>query len=76
MGFGEQGNTEIYCRGTVEQRPKFERNRGTNTILGNREHRKQIFDFGGTGEQANRYPLWEGLENSRTVLSPSSSRLD
>ena len=29
--------------------PNFEGNRGTKTILGNREHRKQFFDFWGTG---------------------------
>ena len=37
-GFGEQGNKGIYFRGTGEQRPNFEGNRETKTILGNREH--------------------------------------
>ena len=48
----------------------FEGNRETKTILGNREYRKQLFDFGGTGEQANLFQWnkgtdsptpWEGL---------------
>ena len=68
-GFGEQGNKGIYFRGTWEQRPNFEGNRETKTILGNREHRKQIFHFWGTREQANLFegnkgtgtPPWEGL---------------
>ena len=45
MGFGEQGNKGIYFRGTGEQRPNFEGNRGTKTILRNREHKKTIFQF-------------------------------
>ena len=59
-GTGESG---IYFRGAWEQRPHFEWNRGTKTILGNREHiKKTNFRFLGTGEQANlfqgnRYPL-------------------
>ena len=57
-----------------EQRPNFEGNRGTKTILGNREHKKTNFRFLGnrgtsqfiSGEQGNRYPPpppppWEGL---------------
>ena len=73
-GFGEQWNKGIYFRGTWDQRPNFEGNRETKTILGNREHRKQIFDFGGTGEQANLFqgnkgtgtpPPWEGLMCSK-----------
>ena len=51
---GEQGNKDS----------NFEVNRGTKTILGNREHKKQSFDFFGnrgtsqfiSGEQGNRYP--------------------
>ena len=58
-GFGEQGKKDIYFRGKGEQRPNFEGNSGTKTIL--RNIRKEIFNFGGTGEQANlfqgnRYP--------------------
>ena len=34
----------------MDQRPFLEGNRGTKTILGNREHtRKQFFDFGQQG---------------------------
>ena len=36
------GNRDF--RGTGEQRPNFEGNWGTKTILGNREHLKTIFD--------------------------------
>ena len=50
--------------------PSFEGNRETNTILGNREHRKLIFDFWGREEQANLFQgnketgtPWEGLSN-------------
>ena len=39
-------------RGIGEQRTNFEGNRGTKTILGNREHKKTNFDFWGTWEQA------------------------
>ena len=55
-----------------EQRPNFEGNRGTKKkYLGTGNIRKQIFDFLGTGEQANlfqgnRYPPpppWEGLSD-------------
>ena len=35
--------------------PNFKGNRGTKTILENREHKNQIFDFRGTGEQANLF---------------------
>ena len=41
----------------------FEENRGTKTILGNREHRKQFFDFFGTKEQAN---LFQGKKGTGT----------
>ena len=63
---GVLGNRKpgIYFRGTREQRPSFEGNRGTKTILGNREHKKTNFRFLGnrgtsqfiSGEQGNRYP--------------------
>ena len=64
-GFEEQGKQGIYFRGTGEQRPNFEGNRGTKTILGNRAHKKTNFRFLGnrgtsqfiSGEQGNRYPL-------------------
>ena len=45
--------------------PNFEGNGGTETALGNREHKKTNFQFLGnrgtsqfiSGEQGNRYPL-------------------
>ena len=62
---GEQGNKGQILRGTGEQRQYW----GTGNI------RKQIFDFWGTGEQANLFqgnketgtppPPWEGLIKSR-----------
>ena len=60
-----------FISGEQEQRPNFEGNRGTKTNLGNREHKKTNFRFLGnretgqfiSGEQGNRYPLWEGLYN-------------
>ena len=60
MGTGEQGHL---FQGNREQRPIFQGNRGTKTILGNREHRKQIFDFLGTREQAN---LFQGEKGTCT----------
>ena len=52
---GEQGNKGQILRGTGEQRPYW----GTGNI------RKQIFDFGGTGEQAN---LFQGNKGTGTPL--------
>ena len=60
-GTWEQGH---FFRGTGEQRHKNKGNRGTQAILGNREHRKSRFFWGGNkgtkpffrGEQGNRYP--------------------
>ena len=61
--FGKNGEKGIYFRGTGEQGPKFEENRGTKTIFGNREHKNfSIFwTKRGTGqfisgEQGNRDP--------------------
>ena len=59
---GNRGNRAFI---SGEQRSNFEGNRGTKTILGNREHKKTNFQFlenRGTsqfisGEQGNRYPL-------------------
>ena len=65
QGFlGTRGKKGIYFRGTGEQRQNFEGNRGTKTILGNREHKKTNFRFLGnrgtsqfiSGEQGNWYP--------------------
>ena len=43
QGFWEQGKKGIHFMGTGEQRQNFEGNRGTKTILGNREHKKTNF---------------------------------
>ena len=51
QGFGEEGNKGIYFRETGEQRPNFEGNRGTKTILGNREHKKKNSIFGEHGNK-------------------------
>ena len=40
---GDQGNNVIYFRGTEAHKSKTEGNRGTNRILGSREHRKLRF---------------------------------
>ena len=64
QGFWGTGENGIYFRGTGEQRPNFEGNRGTKSILGNREHKKTNFHFLGnrgtsqfiSREQGNRYP--------------------
>ena len=64
QGFWGTGENGIYFRGTGEQRSNFEGNRGTKTILGNREHKKTNFRFLGnretsqfiSEEQGNRYP--------------------
>ena len=54
-GTGEKG---IYFRGTGKQRPNFEGNMGTKTILGNREHKKTKFRF--FGEQGNKPIYFRG----------------
>ena len=51
----EQGHLFQGNRGTKAN--MFEGNRGTKTIMGNKEHRKQIVDFWGTGEQANLFQV-------------------
>ena len=69
QGFRGTGETGHLFQGTGEQRLNFEGNRGTKTILGNREHKKTNFRFLGnmgtnqfiSGEQGNRYPPWQGL---------------
>ena len=61
---GNRGNRAFISGGSGEQRPNFEGNRGTKTILGNREHKKTIFRFLGnrgtsqfiSGEHGSRYP--------------------
>ena len=74
-GFWGTGEKGIYFRRTWEQRPNFEGNWGTETILGNREHKKTNFQFLGnrgtsqfiSGEQGNRYLLCEGLISLRNL---------
>ena len=76
-GFGEQGKKDFYFGGTGEQRPNFEGNRGTKTILGNREHKKTNFRFLGnwgtsqfiSGEQGNRNPLGGPQDRLYSLLS-------
>ena len=59
--FEKQGKQGIF---SGEQRPNFKGNRGTKTILGNREHKKTNFRFLGnrvtsqfiSGEQGSKYP--------------------
>ena len=86
-GFREQGKKGIYFRGTGEQRPNFEGNRGTKTILKNREYKETNFRFLGnrgtsqfiSGEQGNRYPPWEGLigalSDCHTLLDSTNGRV-
>ena len=55
--FGNMGNRAFI---SGEQRPNFEGNRGTKTIFGSGNIRKQIFDFLGTGEHANLFQVNKG----------------
>ena len=57
MGLGKQEKMAFF---PGEQMPHFEGNRGTKTILGNREHKKTKFQFLGTGEQANLFQGYKG----------------
>ena len=67
QGFFGTGKRGIYFRGTGKQRPNFEGNRVTNTILGKSDHKKTNFRFLGnrgtsqfiSEEQRNRYPHGE-----------------
>ena len=59
-GIGEKG---YLFQGNEEQRSNFEGNRGTKTILGNREHKKTHFRFLGKDEQAN---LFQGNKGTGT----------
>ena len=72
---GNRGKGYLF-QGKREQRSNFEGNRGTKTILGNREHKKTNFRFWGnrgtsqfsSREQGNRYPPLGGpYKNQRTV---------
>ena len=64
QGFWGTAEKDIYCRGT---KAKFEGNRGTKTILGNRH---LIFDFWGTGEKGNKPIYFRGT--GTTVEGPQS----
>ena len=74
------GGKGINFRETGEQMPNFEANRGTKTILGNREDKKTNFRVLGnretsqfiTGEQGNRYPLG-GPHLYKISLSPKKN---
>ena len=56
---GEQGNKDQILR-------------GTKTILGNMEHKKTIFDFWGTGEQANLFQGTKGIGTPHPLGVPHS----
>ena len=64
MGFREQGENGIYLGITLGAKAKFEGNRGTKAILGNRGNMKSnLRSFGNmvtsqfiSKEQRNRYP--------------------
>ena len=71
QGFGGTegtGGKGVYFRRTGKQRPKFEENKEQRQYWGTGNIRKQILDFGGTGEQTNLFQWnkgtgtpWEGL---------------
>ena len=70
-GFGRTGDQGhfFFFRGTGEQRPKNKGNRGTQAILGNREHRKsRFFFFFGTREQGH---FFEGNKGTGTPPPPT-----
>ena len=51
---GNRGKGHLF-QGSREQRPNFEGNRETKTILGNREYIYIKIGFRATGEQANLF---------------------
>ena len=57
---GVLGNRGTRAFISGEQGNKGQILRGTNTILGNREHKKQVFNFCGTGEQAHLFQRNKG----------------
>ena len=60
--------------GNTRKRSNFEGNKGTKTILGNRERKKtQIFDFWGTGEQANLFQGNRGTGTPTPMGGPRQS---
>ena len=66
LGTAEKG---IYFRGTGEQRPNFEGTGETKQYWGTGNIRKRIFDFLGTGEQAN---LFQGNKGTGTLPGRAS----
>ena len=69
QGLGEKGGKGIYFRRTGEQRPNFEGNKETKTILGTGNIRKQILDM--YGEQGNKGTCTpcEDLSNRNQILA-------
>ena len=63
---GKRGKKDIYFRGTWEQRPNFEGNRGTKIILWNREHKLTNFQF--LGEQGNKPIYFRGKREQVSTL--------
>ena len=57
---GNRGKGHLF-QGNREQRPNFEGNRGTKTILGNREYKYIKIGFRATGEEAN---LFQGINGT------------
>ena len=57
---GNRGKGHLF-QGNREQRLNFERNRGTKTILGNREYIYIKIGFRATGEQANLFQGSNGI---------------
>ena len=65
-----------YFRGTGEQMSNFKGNRGTKTIMGNRDHKKTNFRFLGnrgtsqfiTAEQGNRSTPVESLTSAQLAI--------
>ena len=68
-GLGNRGK-RVFISG--EQWPKFEGNRGTNTIMGNREHRKTNFSI--FGEQGNKPIYFRGTREQVTPPPPTEGR--
>ena len=69
-GFGEQGKQGIYFRGTGEQRLILRGTGEQRQYWGTGNIRKHIFDFWGTGEQAN---LFQGNKGTGTPPGRAST---
>ena len=66
-GFGNRPK-----RGTGEQRPNFEVNRGAKTILGNREHKKFLIGNRGTSQFIPREQVPLTLGGPHNTMSKST----